>query len=190
MTEFKLAEKLGEGNFRECFAVEGEPGLCVKRLKPRLGFWRRLNLQVLRPGMNKEEYDIYHRLPDEMKPYFNPVIEVGDDYLVTGRPLDYDGSHSKPVVAYGKIAHRGFWQEIDKILLLFEKYNLWFYDTMKGRNLFVRKLSEDEWVPVIVDYKRLGWRSYPIQINLMFDSEKKRKCYRYLERFKKRYKAY
>ncbi len=186
----QLAEKIGEGNFRECFAVENEPGLCIKRLKPELGFFRRLSIFVLRRGLNREEYDTFNRLPEDLKPYFNPVIKVSEDYIVTARPLDFDGKHSKPVFEYGRISNETFWHEIDEMLKLFEKYNIWFFDAfLKGRNVFVKKRSENEWVPIIVDYKRLGWKAYPVQINLLLDSEKKRKFYRYFKRFESNFRG-
>lgn len=184
MKDIQLAEKIGEGNFRECYAVVGEPGLCVKRLKPGLGFLQRLHLNLLRPRMNEEEHDTYSRLPELLKPYFNPVIDARRDYLVTARPLDYDGSHSKPVCDYGRVSNKYFWAEVEKIVELFERHNIWFFDAFQiGANVFVQRLSPEEWKPIIVDYKRLGWKSYPVQVNLLFDSEKRKKFYRKYRRF-------
>lgn len=186
----QLAEKIGEGNFRECYAVKNEPGLCVKRLKPHPGFFRRMSIFLFRRDINREEYDIYNRLPEDLKPYFNPVLKFSEDHLITSRPVDYNGSHSKPVCEYGRISNKLFWKEIDKVLGLFEKHNIWFFDAfLKGRNVFVKKLSEKEWVPIIVDYKRLGWKAYPVQINLLLDSEKKKKFYRYFKRFESKFRA-
>ncbi len=184
MGNIQLAEKIGEGNFRECFAVVGEPGLCVKRLKSDLDLLQRLHLRLLRPRMNAEEYETYNRLPELLKPYFNPVIDAQPDYLVTARPLDYDGSHSRPVCDYGRVANKYFWKEVEKIIELFEAYNIWFFDAFQiGTNVFVQKLSPEKWKPIIVDYKRLGWKSYPVQLNLLVDSEKKKKFYRKYRRF-------
>lgn len=190
MKSIKLADKIGEGNFRECFAVAGEPGLCVKRLKPGLGLLQRLHLRLLRPRMNQEELDTYNRLPELLKPYFNPVIDARREYLVTARPLDYDGSHSKPVCDYGRVSNEYFWEEIEKIVELFEQHNIWFFDAFQiGTNVFVQRLSEEKWKPIIVDYKRLGWKSYPVQLNLLFDTEKRRKFYRKYRRFVQNFRA-
>lgn len=180
----ELGAKIGEGHLRECFAVKGEPGLCVKKLKPNLTIFQKLHLNLLRRKMNLDEYNTYNKLPQALKPYFNPVIRAGRDYLVTKRPMDYDGSHSLSVSDYGKVSNKYFWEEVEKIVALFEAHNLWFFDAFQlGTNVFVQRLSEDHWKPVIVDYKRHGWRSYPAQLNLLWNSEKKKKFYRKYERF-------
>ncbi len=190
MSTARLAEKIGEGHLRECFAIKGKPGLCVKRLKPGLSLLQRLHLRLLRRGMHRLEYKTYRRLPPKMKPYFNPVISVAPDHLVAARPLDFDGSHSRPVSHHRQIANKAFWKEVDNLISLFEKYNIWFFDAFQlGENVFVQKLSPTHWRPVIVDYKRQGWRSYPAQLNLLLDSEKKKKFYRKYRRFVNRYKG-
>lgn len=189
MTNVQLAEKIGEGHLRECFAVEGEPGLCVKKVKPDLTLFQRLHLLFIRRDLNTAEFNTYKRLPEELKPYFNPVVEVCRDYLITSRPLDYDGSHSRPVSDYGSIANNIFWEEVEKVVALFEKHNMWFFDAFQlGTNVFVQQLSDTHWRPIIIDYKRLGWRSYPIQLNLLLDTEKKKKFYRKYQRFVERFR--
>ena len=190
MSDYKLAEIIGEGNFRVCYAVTGRPDICVKRIKPGLRFLRRMHLFLFRSGMNREEYKTYQRLPEALKPYFNPVIDAGKNYLVTGRPMDFDGSHSRPVCAYGKISNDAFWKKMEKIISLFEHHNIWFFDAFqKGNNVFVQRISEHEWQPIIVDYKRIGWKSYPVQVNLLVDSEKKKKFYRKYTRFINHFRA-
>ncbi len=187
---FELAEKIGEGNFRECFAVKGEPGLCIKRLKPGLGFLQRLQVIVLRRRMNQEELNTYNNLPEELKPYFNPILDAKREYLLTARPLDHDGIHSKPVRDYGKIANEAFWDDVENIVRLLDKNKIWFFDTFQvGTNIFVQRLTEKTWKPVIVDYKHLGWKAFPMQFNLLFDSEKRKKFFRSYRRFEQRFRG-
>ncbi len=184
MIEFELDKKIGVGNFRECFSVKGDPGLCVKKLKPDLTFSQRLHLKLIRRDFNQDEYKTFKQLPKALKPYFNPVIQVSGDHLVAARPMDYNGSHSLPVSDYGKISNDRFWDEVEKVVALFEEHNLWFFDAFQlGTNVFVQRLSSDHWRPIIVDFKRHGWRSYPAQLNLLCDSEKKKKFYRKYQRF-------
>lgn len=184
MIEFELDRLIGTGHFRECFSVKGEPGLCVKKLRPDLTFLQRLHLKLLRKNFNQDEYNTYKLLPEELKPYFNPVIQASGNHLITARPMDYDGSHSLPVSDYGKIDNNHFWNEMEKVVALFEEHNLWFFDAFQlGTNVFVQRLSADHWRPIIVDFKRHGWRSYPAQINLLCDSEKKKKFFRKYQRF-------
>ncbi len=186
----KPGDKIGEGNFRECFAVVGEPGLCIKRLKTGLGLRQRLQVIFLRRRMNHEELNTYKSLPAELKEYFNPIIEASDDRLVTGRPLDYDGTHSRPVCDYGKVSNEMFWKEVEKVVALLDKHKIWFFDTFQiGTNIFVQRLSETEWKPIIIDYKHLGWKAFPMQFNLLLPSEKRRKFFRCYRRFEKRFRA-
>ncbi len=186
---YKLAEKIGEGNFRECFAVAGEPGLCYKRLKPDLGFLQRLQVLLLRRRINHEELDIYTSLPVELKPYFVPIIDAAKTYVVTARPLDYDGSHSRPVSAYGQIANKSFWYGVETLVSLLDKHRIWFFDTFQvGTNIFVKRITKDQWEPIIVDYKHLGWKAFPMQLNLLLDSEKRKKFYRSYRRFEARFR--
>ncbi len=186
----ELGEKIGEGNFRECFAVKGKPEMCIKRLRPDLGFLQRLQVLVLRRRMNQEELETYNGLPGELKPYFNPILEASRDYLLTARPLDFDRSHSLPVRDYGTVANEAFWRDVELVVDLLDKHHIWFFDTFQvGTNIFVQRVSEDIWKPVIVDYKHLGWKSFPMQFNLLFDSEKRKKFYRSYYRFEQRFRS-
>lgn len=186
----KPGDKIGEGNFRECFAVAGEPGLCIKRLKPGLGPLQKLQVIFLRRRMNHEELKTYKSLPAELKEFFNPIIDASDEYLVTGRPLDYDGTHSRPVCVYGKVFNEMFWGEVEKLVSLLDEHKIWFFDTFQiGTNIFVQRLSETEWKPIIIDYKHLGWKAFPMQFNLLLPSEKRRKFFRCYRRFEKRFRG-
>lgn len=187
---WKLAEKIGEGNFRECFAVQDHPGLCYKRLRPDLGFLQRLQVLFLRRRMNHEELQIYHALPSELKPYFNPIVDASKSFLVTARPMDFDGSHSRSVRDYGTISNRHFWEQVERVVDLLDGHKIWFFDTFQvGTNIFVQRMSENEWKPIIVDYKHLGWKAFPMQLNLVFDSEKRKKFYRSYRRFEARFRS-
>ncbi len=186
----ELAEKIGEGNFRECFAVKDRPDLCVKRLKSRLGFFQRMQVLLLRRDMNREELRIYQMLPADLKPFFNPIVEARKDHLITNRLIDFDGSHSKPVCEYGQVAHEGFWREVEQIVSLLDAHRIWFFDTFQiGTNIFVQRRSAQDWHPVIVDYKHLGWKAFPMQIHLILDSEKRKKFFRAYRRFELRFRA-
>ncbi len=187
---FEPGKKIGEGHFRECYAVEGEPGLCIKKLRSDLKPLQKLHLFLFKRDPNREEFLTYQSLPDELKPYFSPVVEFRGKYLVTGRPMDHDGSHSLSLSVYGRVSNEYFWSDIDRIVSLLEKYNIWFFDAFRlGENVFVQKLSAKRYRPVIVDYKRLGWKSYPAQLNLLLNSERKKKFYRRLRRFEESFRG-
>jgi hypothetical protein len=51
---------------------------------------------------------------------------------------------------------------------------LWFFDIFHfGNNILVQRISENKFKPIIIDYKRLGWLSYPLQINLILNRKEK-----------------
>lgn len=190
MTQLKPDIKIGEGHFRECYTIKDEPALCIKMLKKNITFLQRLHLNLLRRKMNEDEYNTYNQLPASLKPYFNPIVSVTQNFVVTSRPMDYDGSHSRSVADYGKVSNTHFWKEVEKVVRLFEKHNLWFLDAFQlGSNVFVQRLSEDHWQPIIIDYKRHGWKSYPLQLNLLWDSQKKKKFFRKYHRFVESFKG-
>lgn len=66
---------------------------------------------------------------------------------------------------------------------------LYFFDVFHyGNNVIVKKLSETESFPMIVDFKRVGWKSYPLQPQLAFLSERRKKFFRRLGRFEKTFR--
>ncbi len=186
---WKLGEKIGEGNFRECFALQDDPGLCYKRLRPDLGFFQRFQVLSLRRHMNQEEQRTYNALPSMIKPYFNPVVDAGKSFLVAARPMDFDGSYSLPLNDYGKVGNSSFWEQSERLVKLLDRHSLWFLDIFGSTNIIVQRLSEQQWKPIIIDYKHLGWKAFPMQLNLVLDSEKRRKFYRSYHRFKALFRA-
>lgn len=186
---WKLAEKIGEGNFRECFALQGEPGLCYKRIKPHLGFMQRLQVIFLRRRMNQEEMKTYNALPPVLKPYFNPIVDAGKSFLVSERPIDFDGSYSRPLNDYGKVGNACFWEQTEQLVKLLDRHRMWFLDIFGSTNVIVQRLDEKQWKPIIIDYKHLGWKAFPMQMNLVLGSERRKKFYRNYLRFKSHFRA-
>lgn len=186
---WKLAEKIGEGNFRECFALQGEPGLCYKRLRHDLGFFQRLQVHFLRRRMNQEEIHSYNALPPVLKPYFNPIVDAGKSFLVTMRPMDFDGSYSLPLNDYGKVGNSHFWEQSELLADLLDSHGIWFLDIFGSTNVIVQRLDEHLWKPIIIDYKHLGWKAFPMQLNLVLRSERRKKFFRNFHRFQSLFRA-
>lgn len=186
--ELIIGEKLGSGYFRNCYAFENSESICMKTFKPKLGISRRLQVFLFRKNMNLEEYKSYISLPEELKPYFNPVLEAERNYLLMKKPTNHDGSYSRSVRSYqAVIKNEKFWKEVEQLFFLLNKHEQWFFDAFNGNNMFIQERSESEWVPIIVDYKQEGWIAYPGQINLLLKSERKKKLKRLYGRFTQKY---
>ncbi len=185
----KLAEKIFEGHHRECFAISGK-NLIVKKLKPGPKIlWIKTDW-FYRRNVNREEYDLYRSLPDSLMKYFPSFVELKDDMLIMERITDFDGRFSKTVLEYGRVANEFFWKDVETIVEILKDENLWLFDIFHyGNNMVVKKVSEEVFRPVIIDFKRMGWSSYPLQINLLFESECRKKFHRRLKKFIKKFKG-
>lgn len=136
--------------------------------------------------INQEELDIYKIIPKQLKPFFPGITHKNGTMLIAERPMDFDNSFSKPLLEYEKISNTNFWNDVDSIAGQLVKHKLWLFDVFHlGNNIIVKRISKNEYKPVIVDFKRFGYSCYPLQLNLLLDSEKEKKLYRRLERFKR-----
>lgn len=183
----QLSEPIGEGRYRECYGIDGS-NLCAKRLKPLKLNIKSLVAHILR-DINQEELDIFLNLPEDLKPYFPSKYQKKNELLITERPKDFDDSFSKPLIEYGGIDNLSFWKSVDSIANLMVRHKLWLFDVFHmGNNIVVQRISENTYKPIIIDCKRFGWSSYPLQVNLLLDSEKEKKFHRRLDKFKQIFK--
>ncbi len=182
-------QKIGGGNLRDCYSIVNKPGLCVKIVKTKLNPTRKFQAFFFWRNTNIKEYQLYKTIPKKIKPYFNPVIEAEKDYVLTEIPRNYDGSYAMPVKRHKKISNTIFWQHVSDLFHFLEENELWFFDVLNGNNMFVQKHSESDWRPLIVDYKRLGWKAFPWQVYLVFTWGKKKKLRRRYRKFLQKYCA-
>jgi len=181
-------KKIGNGTFRECFTVKEHDDVCIKIVKSDFTFGRRMQAFFMRRRTNIRELNRYAGLPEDIKCFFNPIVEADTRYSVARMPRDHDGGFSRPVFAYGGVSNRTFWEAVEKIYkVLFEK-KLWYFDVFNGKNMFVKKESDNVWLPVIVDFKRSGIEGFPLQVHLLLPSEKRKKMDRKYTRFVKKYR--
>ncbi|TVQ87534.1 MAG: hypothetical protein EA393_10555 [Bacteroidetes bacterium] len=181
-------QKIGGGYFRDCYSVKGYADICIKIINPKPGLIRKIQLKYFRKKLNLEEYETYKRLPDEIKRFFNPVHEARENFVVTSMPLDYDGTPSLSLKKHDGAANEKFWKEVDFLFQFLIEHEIWFFDVFNGNNMFVLKKSKDEWVPLIIDYKQIGWKAFPFQIHLILNLQKKKKLRRQYERLVMKYK--
>lgn len=181
----ELAHKIGSGRYRECYAIPGTH-LCLKKTKDIEWNVRSLVTHIL-GNPNKKELAVYDMLPLELREFF-PKMYGHDDFLISERIRDFDGAYSKSLHEYGKVSNTAFWSHIKNIADMMLREKIYLFDVFHfGNNIIVQQVSENEYRPVIIDCKRLGWSAYPFQLNLMLDSEKEKKFRRRFERFCQRF---
>ncbi len=180
--------KIGTGTFRDCYSIKGRNDICIKVIRSDLGLYRRTWIRFFRKKINSEEYESYSKLPEEIKKFFNPVCDAGDDYAISPIPKDFDGTYSRSLREYKGVANEKFWDEIGFLFRYLLSNRLWFFDVFTGHNLLVVKQSADEWMPIIIDFKQSGWKAYRFQVNLLLLSQKRKKLQRQYERLIMKYR--
>ena len=188
---------IGQGRFRDCISFDLKR--CGKKQKKYLtrsflGFnmqfdstiYCRLLLGI--NDLNSFEYSIIKSLPHSMRNFIPENISLEDNYLKMDRSIDFDGTYSTVISSYGSVDNKRFWEHIESLNQCLISNNLWFLDIFnEGNNLLVYRKSEDEYIPIIIDFKRLGRKMYPFQLNLIFASEQKKKYLRRYQRFQNRF---
>lgn len=199
MKSCDLREKIGEGRYRECFALG--TNLCVKKTKVKMvktywGFNVSFNMKLYiwlkfrTRNFNRKEYEIFLNLPTELQDYIPRSIRMEEELIIMERPRDFDGVYSKTAQKSGLISNPIFWKHVENIADILLRNNLFFLDIFyHGNNIIVKKISPDEWKPILIDVKRLGFYTYPFQLNLIFKSQQRKKFLRRMERFQKNHKA-
>lgn len=144
-------------------------------------------------NINEVDYANYQSLPEAVRKEFTPEMRMIRGVIVQERVVDYDGEPSLTIGEhtrkFGKVENPIFWERIEQLKRTFlaaEEPLLGVFH--KGSNVMVKKVSEDEWVPVLIDFKRLGGRSYPFQPNLQLKGEVQKKFLRQFEKFESSYK--
>ena len=177
---------IGTGRYRGCYALPGSDQ-CLKVLKPLRWSYRSLATHLWR-DINREEIDIWSQIPDSMKSFFPNSISKNGNMLISHRPKDYDGTYSKTIEDLGSISNEYFWDAVDFISEEMIIHKIWLFDVFHlGNNIVVQKITKDKLIPIIIDCKRYGYWSYPLQIHLLSDKEKRKKLLRRLKRFKNKH---
>lgn len=150
-------------------------------------------LKFGKANINKADYENYEALPTVVRERFTASTRMIQGVIVQERVMNYDGTPAVSVEEesreHGKIENVPFWKNIDELKDIFlseERPLLGVFH--KGSNILVKKTSADKWMPVIVDFKRLGARSYPFQPNLIIPNEVRNKFLRQFEVFEREYR--
>ncbi len=207
----KLGDKIGEGAYRDCFAVADNPDLCAKvqremvtRRIPILEISLTLKTRLFllfrygETDLNRRENRIINKFPTVLRQYMPEVIDLRVDpsdpektQLVATRPRDFDGQYSASMLEYGPVDNEAFWEHVDKIAEAMVEYDLISTDVFfRGQNLLVQRVAKDHYRPVLVDVKHIG-RAVPHvrKPQLIFKNEFLKAFYSKLEDFKAKFKG-
>jgi hypothetical protein len=179
----KKVQRIGEGKYRVVSAFGFDK--VAKTLKPartkRYGFlpvnysmWLYTPLKFGIRDINAHEQKNYKMIlaqdPKGLRSSFAEILAVrkqrGKSVLVMKKVKDFNGETSKSLKETGPVKSRVFWRRIDKIENFFLEKKIPFFN-LNGENILVKKISGSEAIPVIVDYKRIGARTYPFQPHLL-----------------------
>jgi len=186
--EVVSGQKIGTGYFRDCYSIENHEDICIKVIKPDLDKFRSFQLKFFRRNIHQEEFETWQLLPNEIKNYFNPVFFADKSFSICPRPLNNDGSYAQSLRHYKGIADNKFWEEIRFVYRFIDQNQLWFLDIFNGRNIFIVNKGKEGFSPLFVDYKQLGWKAFPLQLDLLFHFRKKEKLNRQYERLIRNYR--
>ncbi|MDE0597304.1 MAG: hypothetical protein OSB65_18840, partial [Roseibacillus sp.] len=176
-----LNDKIREGSYREVYRNKN---LAIKKLKKhviksvgsvKIRIPTRVYL-LFRFGIsdiNKYErkwYDhIISKAPPEMHRCFAEVLAVkkvnGFSYSINQLVLDADNQPSKTLVQHGKIESSSFWKKIEELEQFFKKHSIPYF-TIGGYNICVQRQQDGSCFPVLIDYKRIGIRTFWHQLPL------------------------
>lgn len=196
MTEI---QKIWEWRYRECFSTD-DPNLCVKKMKKKIIrslFWIKFSIKsdifslfkFWNDNINIVEYEFIQRIPTELFEYLPNTIFLERWLLYMERPRNYDRTYSITLKEHGPTENESFWEHIENIERICRENKFWGFDIMNNwKNILIKKISETEYKPVIIDCKGSEIWSTLTQPNLLLDSERRKIFYRRLSRFMKEFR--
>jgi len=177
----ELNVKLGEGAYRDVYRYNE---FAVKKSKPHV-IRKILFVRIRVPSslytllrfaiwdLNDYEYKQYRSIisktPADLHQCFAKVYEPIKDgktrYSINQLVTDDDGQVSKTLFEYGGINDKQFWNMVDDLEKLFLDKKI-YYLSIGPHNVCVNQQADGRLIPVLVDYKRIGVRTFWHQLLL------------------------
>lgn len=141
---------------------------------------------------NKIDYTNYNRfissLPKEMEPSFAKILGIegtpGHTILRQELITDFDDAPSKTLADTGRISDKNFWKTFEGIVEKFVENDIPMTDLDAG-GILVRRISPNQCIPVLYDYKKMTPRTRPFQPFLWIKMGRKANLLRHAERIRK-----
>ncbi len=175
---------IGKGNYRIAYIHKGT---IVKKI-----FRKSIRIK----NINLYEFQMYQalipKIPIQYQNYFSSIYGVfdfkGETFSVSELIRDYDGEVSKSLNNYkGGISNDYFWMELDKLKMFLIDNKIEFVD-VAANNIIVKKINENLYFPIFIDYKRVGNNIFfPLQLSLYFKKGRVNKMIRRFNRLIRKY---
>ncbi len=108
----------------------------------------------------------FKNIPRELRPHIARISrqkkQNGRISHQTRMVRDFDGTISKSMHAVGKISNAFFWKSFQGMVVELVKARISFYD-FTPKNILVKRVSEEKWIPVLVDFESMGAHASPWQ---------------------------
>jgi hypothetical protein len=191
------ANKIGEGKYRDVYQVRGK---ALKILKPHV---HKFNLEFptsvytkLKFGIadfNQYEYHTYRKfikeIPNKLKDRFAQIYWAGPyngkSVSLSELVINSNGEVSESLSESGPVYDKNFWDAFNQVESLLLEKRIFLMD-IHAKNIMVKE-SEGKLAPVLIDYKRVGARTYPLQIWLLSQSRLAEKLKRKFQRLREEY---
>lgn len=196
--------KIGEGRYREIYRISDDIVIKVLKAKRTKSYglftvsyptevYTRRKFGV--SDFNDEEYRNYCRLagkiPISLRSSFSAVFGVVETCSGIRGSLaelvrDYDGGVSLPLNQGASACEGTFWERLQELEEFLVNERIWLMD-IRGENLVVKRNYDGTSMPVFIDYKRIGSKTYPFQFLMRFESQIRRRMRRRFERLRRDY---
>ncbi len=199
-----LTEIINESRYRIAYRLDE---FAIKKIKSHISIKILfINVHIPTPlftlfrfgirDFNEFEYDqfqsVISRIPADLHTCFakayRPIKADNTTYSINQLVINDDGMVSKMLREYGKVNDKQFWSTIDRLENLFLVHRIYFFG-VGCNNICVRQHADGRVVPVLIDYKRVGIRTFWHQLWLFLPSVKELKLRRRFDRLRKRYKS-
>ena len=198
-----LNEKISEGRFRDVYRYND---LVIKKPKPYI-IKRFRSIEVRIPtalytlvnyairDFNKYEYKQYQsivsKIPSDLHKCFakvhKPIKNKRTSYSINQLVIDHGGQISKTLSEHGKVKDKQFWSLIAELEKQFSENRI-FYFSVGSPNICVNRQADGRLIPVLIDYKRSGirtfWRQLPLFLPYFSRQKMRRRFQKLREQFK------
>jgi len=117
--------------------------------------------------LHKYEYKQYEsiisKMPSDLHKCFaqvhEPILNGKTCYSIHQLVIDHGGQISKALSEYGKVNDEQFWRLIDELENRFLENRIYYF-SVGSPNICVSKQADERLIPVLIDYKRCGRRTF------------------------------